>query len=220
MGAGLINSEQIMAYADTPETGLPQDRIAYGLSSAWDIRSPEDAAERLSWLIETGDRFVFELAYQAYDEAPAESREDDLFRALAHSGRYPSESALAAAYARARLMLTNVADTYRLLKDPVNGPYVPNHYKQGILAWDLGRLVTLARMCSDLGHIDERERDRIIQFVGAEVTTNFTSWPIFARGYILGRAAIGGQGVMLEGIIGIASDAMTDKKSPWVLSPL
>jgi hypothetical protein len=89
-----------------------------------------------------------------------------------------------------------------------------------VLAWDLGRLVTVARMSFDCDYIEERELSRILAHVDSEVRSNFSSWQHFAKSYIVGRASWAGENMMLGGIIGIAEDLMTDKNSPWVLSPL
>ncbi|WP_094275656.1 DUF1266 domain-containing protein [Rhodococcus sp. OK302] len=219
LGAGLVNSEQIMAYSDSLATGLSSDRIAHGLTSAWSIHSPVQATETLNWLMESGDRSIFDIVYREYASKDANLRAAGIDDALAHSDLFSDEEARATANAKAQRMLANIDETFRLLKDPVNGPYLPEHYTRGILAWDLGRLITLARLCSDFGYIDSAERDRIFAFVGSQVISNYPSWSIFARSYILGRAAWGGKAVTLDGIIGIASDALKEKRSPWVLSP-
>lgn len=209
-----------MAFADSLETGLPSGRIAHGLTTAWSIASRDDALETLDWLVNTGDRYIFDIVFRAYDETPGDDRVRTIAESLWNTGRYETEDAIQDDLATGVRMLACIDETYRTLKDPINGEYRAEHYRAGILAWDIGRLVTLARLCCDHGLIDAKERhDRLI-VADAQLTTHFSSWPVFARSYVLGRAAKGGRSVALDGIIGIATDAMSDRKSPWLLSPL
>lgn len=234
--AGLINSEQIMAYCDSYTTGLTADNLTDGLSSSWDITSPQEAAETLEALSEYGHRFFYDIVYRIYSEGDSEGAIQMVLEALVESGKYghpdtvngwilaegPSDvkKLIFSELSRAMAMLDNLRSIFRVLKDKVNGSYLPKDYSAGILAWDLGRLVTVARMSLDCGYLEQHEVDRILAHVDKELSANFSSWPQFAKSYIIGRAVWSGQTMTLGGVIGIAEDLMSDKDSPWVLSPL
>ena len=234
--AGLINSEQIMAYCDSYTTGLSHSALTEGLGTYWDIGSPQEAAATLESLGRYGHRFFYDIVFRVYSDAAAGDGRQAVLEALIASGRYgdaetvrmqiaapgPSEEKdlVFSALAKAMEMLENVRAVYRVLEDKVNGAYLPRDYSAGILAWDLGRLVTVARMSLDLKYIEQEECGRILAHVEGELRSNFSSWPQFAKSYIIGRASWAGQNMMLGGIIGIAEDLMTDEKSPWVLAPL
>ncbi len=234
--AGLINSEQIMAYCDSYATGLTRDTLTDALESNWDIDSSQEASEALESLSRYGHRFFYDIVFRVYNENSPESARDEVLNALVESGRYgPPEMVrerIAAqessvekrlvftALERAMDMLDNLRSVFRLLKDKVNGSYLPKDYSAGVLAWDLGRLVNVARMSFDCGYIEQRELSRILAHVDSELRSNFSSWPQFAKSYIVGRAGWAGENMMLGGIVGIAEDLMTDKNSPWVMSPL
>lgn len=234
--AGLINSEQIMAYCDSYATGLTRANLTDALESNWDISSPQDAAEALDSLSRYGHRFFYDIVFRVYTEGAPEGGRHEVLNALVESGRYghpemlreriaaqePSveKSLISSALESAMDMLDNLRSVFRLLKDKVNGSYLPKDYAAGVTAWDLGRLVTLARMSFDCGYIEQRELIRILAHVDGELRSNFSSWPQFAKSYVIGRASWAGENMMLGGIIGIAEDLMTDKNSPWVLSPL
>jgi hypothetical protein len=224
LNAGLINSEQIMAYCDSYATGLAGDDREKGLRSGWDVASPKEAAETLEWLSLYGHRFLYDIVFQGYIKGDSEGIDLEIFQTLVKSGRYgdieTNENDIQAAYETAMEMLENLRLIYRTLKDKVNGPYLPLDYSAGILAWDLGRLVTVARLSFDGGYIGQSELSRILVHVDKELSANFSSWPQFAKSYIIGRAAWGGQTITLDGIIGITEGLMTDKDSPWLLSPL
>lgn len=236
LNAGLINSEQIMAYCDSYTTGLTGNSLIEGLGSSWEINSAQDAAEMLESLSRYGHRFFYDIVFRVYSDGPSEGQRHEILEALVESGRYgrpetvreriaaqessEEKDLVFSALERAVDMLDNLRSVFRLLKDKTNGSYVPKDYSAGILAWDLGRLVTVARMSLDSGYIEQRELSRILAHVDSELRSNFSSWPQFAKSYIIGRASWSGQNMMLGGIVGIAEDLMTDKNSPWVLSPL
>ena len=234
--AGLINSEQILAYCDSYTTGLSHDTLAEGLGSYWGVSSPREAAETLEWLSRYGHRFFYDIVFQVYSDGASGEGRQEVLEALVASGRYgapeivrqqiaaqgPCEekTLVFSALEQAMEMLGNLRSVFRLLEDEVNGSYSPKDYSAGILAWDLGRLVTVARMSLDCKYIEQDEFSRILARVDEELRSNFSSWPQFAKSYIIGRASWGGQNMTLGGIIGIAEDLMADAKSPWVLSPL
>ena len=225
-----------MAYCDSYTTGLASSTLIAGLNSNWDVGSPQEAAEALTSLSEYGDRFFYDIIFRIYSEDTSEATRHKVLEALMTSGRYGAREMLRekmaspqsseeidlvfSALERAMVMLGNLQTAFRVLKDDVNGQYLPKDYSAGILAWDLGRLVTVARMSLDCQYIEQRELRRILAHVDSELRSNFSSWPQFAKSYIIGRACWSGQNMMLDGIIGIAEDLMTDKNSLWVLSPL
>ncbi|UXL37060.1 DUF1266 domain-containing protein [Pseudomonas fragi] len=234
--AGLINSEQIMAYSDSYTTGLTGDNLSDGLSSSWGITSPQEAVETLTALSESGHRYFYDIIYRVYSEGASEGSSQKILDALVESGRYgkpetvhkwilateqSEEKDLIFFELKIALgMFENLSSIFRVLKDKVNGSYGSEDYSAGILAWDLGRLVTVARMSFDCGYLEQHEVSQVLAHVDRQVQVNFSSWPQFAKSYIIGRAIWSGQNVTLGGIIGIAEDLMTDKHSPWVLSPL
>lgn len=230
--AGLINSEQIMAYCDSYTTGLSHGTLTEGLGTYWDINSPEEARTELESLRCYGHRFFYGIVVDIFNEGVKENEEYFILDALIASGRYGDPEVLReeiVAQKNIQIMsdlettlskLENLRSVYRQLKDKVNGPYLHEDYTAGILAWDLGRLVTVARMSLDCKYIEQDELNRILAYVDSELHKNFLSWPQFAKSYIIGRACWGGQSMMLDGIINIAEDLMVDETSPWVQSPL
>lgn len=234
--AGLINSEQIMAYCDSYTTGLSHKALTEALGSNWGISSPQEAAETLEWLGSYGHRFFYDIVFRIYSDGASGEGRQEVLEALVASGRYGSPETVRkqiaaqgpceekdlvfSALEGAMEMLENLRSVFRLLEDKVNGSYLPKDYSAGILAWDLGRLVTVARMSLDCKYIELNEFSRILAHVDKELCSNFSSWPQFAKSYIIGRASWAGQNMTLGGIIGIAEDLMTDPRSPWVLSPL
>lgn len=54
------------------------------------------------------------------------------------------------------------------------------------LAWDLGRLVFVARLCYDAGFIDEKKAWDYIRIAGLK-QSHFKDWKEFSKSYMIGR---------------------------------
>ena len=83
------------------------------------------------------------------------------------------------------------------------------------LAWDMGRLVNVARWCFDLGYISEDEAWKYIETAYKEVQTAYSSWHEFAAGYLIGRAL---WSEMERDVVRIVAGLLKDADSPWVMS--
>lgn len=218
--AGLINSEQVMAFSDSLTTGLGKDRVSEGLSSAWSIESREDALNTLKWLKDGGHQAIYALAYPIFVSENPQTWQSDVATAIGSSARYAgaSEEVRQETQGRAIEMIANLDSVYRVIGDSVTPQYLPAHYAAGIAAWDLGRLVTVARLSFDAGFIDADECGEYVHFAGVETAKRFAAWPKFAMSYIIGRAVWGGNNMSLQGIIAIADDLSKDADSPWVIA--
>jgi hypothetical protein len=87
--------------------------------------------------------------------------------------------------------------------------------KKGILAWDLGRLIIIARMCYDIGYIDEKTAWGVITNAYEMAVKEFKDWREVAVSYLIGRGTWGGDTMMLGGLYSIAEKAFEDDNSPW-----
>ena len=83
------------------------------------------------------------------------------------------------------------------------------------LAWDMGRLVNVARWCFDLGYISEDEAWKYMETVYQEVQPVYASWREFAAGYLIGRAL---WSEMERDVVRIVAGLLKDADSPWVKS--
>lgn len=89
-----------------------------------------------------------------------------------------------------------------------------------VTAWDMGRMVNVARYCFDLGYISESQAWEYIFFAERESSSHYTDWADFGRAYIIGRAMWGGKNMNLYGAMSTLKKLKTSKKSPWALAPL
>lgn len=87
-------------------------------------------------------------------------------------------------------------------------------------AWDMGRMVNVARYSYDLGYISENQAWEYIFFAEQESSPHYEDWDAFGRAYIIGRAMWGGKNLNLYNAISTVKRLKEDKKSPWALVSL
>ena len=87
-------------------------------------------------------------------------------------------------------------------------------------AWDMGRIVNVARYAYDCGYISENQAWEYIFFAEQEASACYADWAAFGKAYIIGRALWGGKNMNLYGAIDTVNSLKKDKKSPWALASL
>jgi hypothetical protein len=226
---GLINSEQLTAYTDSLTTGLPQERVIQGLTEAWGIYSQEDAYETVEWIRKGGHRVAFNAVLPYINIADRDERNSRIENML----KGEPEKIIFSAKTQEELEEKYESELERLIEfadhiieciaergsDPF-APFDETNINNGILAWDLGRLVTIARLCYDAGCMDEKTAWEIITNVYETAVKEFKDWREMAVSYLIGRGAWGGDTMMLHGLYSIAQKAFEDDNSPWKNVPL
>jgi hypothetical protein len=202
LAVGLINSEQLTAYADSLTTGLPKDRISQGLTEAWDIYNKEDAYGIIEWLQKEGHRVYFSEIYPLIKMTP-----DERNKRLETTFGENAEKAIQFADNLLECISERGADEFAAFND--------ENMKKGILAWDLGRLTAITRMSYDIGYLDEKTAWNIIKNVYETAIKEYTDWKELAIAYLIGRGMWSGNNMMLNGLYGIAQKAFEDDNSPW-----
>ena len=86
-------------------------------------------------------------------------------------------------------------------------------------AWDVGRLVFVARMCAEEGWITEEELWRYADAADEIAHRTLTSWEDFGKSYIIGRCLWCGTANYFEVMAGYAKKMYTNPKSPWKRIP-
>jgi hypothetical protein len=221
---GLINSEQITAYTDSLTTGLPKDRIIQGLTEAWGIYSQEDAYETIEWIQKGGHSVAFNVIVPCITITDEGERNRQIEKKL----KEEPERIIFSAKNQEELEEKFEGELERLTEfaghlieciaargnDPV-AAFNETNIRKGILAWDLGRLIIIARMCYDIGYIDEKTAWGIITNAYETAVKEFRDWHEVAVSYLIGRGAWGGNTMMLDGLYSIAETAFEDDTSPW-----
>jgi hypothetical protein len=199
LAIGAINGEQLTANVDSLETGVDRQRVVEGLNENWGVSSTDSARSTIAWLLGEGHRVYFndvvaiarnpkntwKQAVQKFDEP------ERVLEYVEHWSETEAEL-------RAAGMLKSEQDIAR-----------------GILSWDLGRAINVARMAYDAGYLSQSEAWAAIDQAAALARPAFASWEELARSYILGRAMWSGSGMTLDGLINIAQKLLVDAESPW-----
>ncbi len=89
-----------------------------------------------------------------------------------------------------------------------------------VTAWDMGRMVNVARYSYDLGYISESQAWDYIFFAERESSLHYADWADFGKAYIIGRALWGGKNLNLYDAMKTVNKLKKDKKSPWALVSL
>lgn len=85
-------------------------------------------------------------------------------------------------------------------------------------AWDVGRMVFVARTCYTLGYITEAEAWQYINYVTEIAKQSFNGWRNYAKSYLLGRAFWGGNNYDDFGsFANVVEMLVEDEDSPWVI---
>ncbi|MCC8155350.1 MAG: DUF1266 domain-containing protein [Tannerellaceae bacterium] len=172
---GLINGEQLMAYCDTLETGVSRERLAEGLRDWWGVTDRGSAFELLNSMMEEGHRVYFNVVLDFVKQYP-----DDGIRTKMIMQEYPDNERVAE-------FADNLAACIKEYKDDPEIPYSETDLAKGILGWDTGRMVNLARMCYEVGYITQEEAWDLIGSAYEATAENFPDWRSFAISYVIGR---------------------------------
>ena len=87
-------------------------------------------------------------------------------------------------------------------------------------AWDMGRMVNVARWCYELKFISKAQAWEYIFHGEKESVARYNDWAAFGRSYITGRALWGGSGIQLTNTINIVDSLHKNEESPWNQFPL
>lgn len=194
-----------MFFCDSLETGANSKDISKALESSYCIWDKESAIEVSEWLCNRGHRIYFDAIKEFLAEMSS-SINDSMLLDDEKSRTYE--------------FIKNLNTTIEKL---IYGGYLNRKEylrNQSIVAWDMGRLVWVARCSYEVGYISKNEAWFYIEDAHRQCEETYRDWKGVADGYIIRRCMWGGPSVMDSGLMGIISDLLTDNDSPWVNFPL
>ncbi len=204
---GAIYAEQQSAYLNSYETGIKPADINTILQEYWDIHSGREAVQTLDYLLEKGHRFYFDQVYAAVT-----TEKDRYAEYLEHA--FPDKADLERAVQFFRGLRASSA---MLIENKVIDK-IEDTKKYGVDGWDYGRLSFIARLCYEKDLISKAGLKHYLQEALSGTKAHYRNWEDFSKAYIIGRALWGGS--HNAGMIAIAKDLLTNKKSPWVAEVL
>lgn len=207
---GAIYSEMTHAYINSLGTGLDKTFIISTLlQSYWKIKNPSDAREKMNYLRDKGFRHYLPTVYRAFMVNTTAEQETIL------ENTFDEEEDLKKAYSQ----LQNLIETMpELLQDDILLDE-KDILKYGMIGWDCGRLVFLARLCYEARFISEAEAWKYIDAANELARITYHDWESYAKSYILGRAMWGGVNSGNRDVTSIAKYLLTLPESPWNQMP-
>ncbi|MGB3621342.1 MAG: DUF1266 domain-containing protein [Ketobacter sp.] len=188
----------------TQKNGACHDRLSYGdpqlynklLQSWWDISDADSYRESVAWLRTDGHRVIY----------------NDIYCRLSVT-TYPEW--------QQRHQWLEKNDAGQALRESLVWHYRFILGNQSIIAWDLGRVILLARMAVTCGHITEQEAWDTILADAKEAKKLFCNWYQFAHSYLIGRqfAMKNLDDAQGEEHLLAAHHLLTHPQSPWLRHP-
>lgn len=200
LNIGAVNAEQTMYYCDSLETGSEKGEIRNNLAAYYDIIDEESALHTPEWLLERGHRVYFD-AIKLFSAGISPSITDEILT--------PDEQLDTPRY------MKNIKEMIESLTEKGYISSQADLRNQSVLAWDMGRLVLIARCCFECGYITEEKAWYYMEEAHKKCCTVYGDWKEFASGYVIGRCMWGGMKQMPGGIMGIAEGLLRDPESPW-----
>lgn len=213
LSAGLIIAEQHMFCWDSLESDARNSgkrEQKYRLRNAWGVKSQESASECLSSLVSMHK--LIDVAIEIYLNVPIERRQNcikdqipEYYREVItlYCSRLDQVSCI--------LIENKVAQSHEELHQIL---------LRGAIAWDLGRMVYIARASYVAGYIDKDQAWQSINSVLPTVKQYFTNWKEFGQSYMLGRSVSRPDDSAIGGLFDIYTQCITCEQSPWIKYPL
>nr|WP_302830567.1 DUF1266 domain-containing protein [uncultured Bacteroides sp.] len=204
---GLIAGEQKQFYTNSLTTGANQELLGSLLSEKTKMKDTLQIQLIFDFLKEEGERGAYDIMIPLFlsnnDEKKRETAIQERFVGIERFAQYCRNLNNFLQYIQSH---STLCITYEDLQ-------------RGILAWDLGKMIILARIASDYGLISEKEAWEYIEFADKKCRESFTSWEEVGKSYLLGQAVNHPGEEEFKKVIGYYCSAMEDAESPWINMP-
>lgn len=200
---GLISSANTGFLVDVLETGVDEKKLHSLLADAPQLKQEAAVIEMLSLLRDEGERTSYSILLP--------------YLLAAHSGE-EAETILRKRFFGVELFIQRAHNLFRFLKyiHSKNTVFIGKEdLERGILAWDMGELVSLARIAHETGYIDEKTAWAYIKFAGKECRRTFRNWDEVGKSYLIGQAMITNNQEEADGMIACFHLATESEESPW-----
>lgn len=202
LALGAVYSEQQSAFINSLSTGIPVFEIKSMLGNWWGIHDYASAKDTLDSLLDNALYSIFPVVMKSYKDQDISYIASEI----------PDAKKAEKAYAQ----FDNLGDVLVDLKQDGMITGAEDVERLGTDAWELGRLVYVARLCFDAGFIPEEETWNYIVQAHATAKQKFTGWRDFGYSYAIGRALWSGKDSANSGIAYIVKYLLTESQSPWV----
>jgi hypothetical protein len=202
--AGAIYASQQGAYLNTLKANIDDGRLHTILKDWWSIYGRDEATETLDYLRDKAYSYYFPTVWKAFQAGSDEERKSIITENMT------SQEDAEKAYEQTH----NLLESVDCLKKLNIIQHADDIEKYGVMGWDVGRLVFIARICFDAGYISEEEAWTYIDVAYAQAQRTFNSWEELSKSYQIGRFIWRGKDAD-DGMHNIANDLVNSPKSPW-----
>lgn len=200
---GLISSIKIGFLVDTLKTGFSNAELHQLLAKAPQLKQEIAVIEMLSLLRDEGERTPYSILLP--------------YLLSSNSGK-EAEKILRERFFGIELFIQRAHNLFRFL-DHVHEKNIVFIEKKdlecGILAWDMGELISLSRIACETGYIDEETACEYIRFAGEQCRRTFSSWEEVGKSYLIGQAMIIDNREEADQMIQCFLLATESEESPW-----
>jgi hypothetical protein len=202
--AGAIYALQQGAYLNTIKVDIG-DKLHTILRDWWGISGRDSAIEQLDYLRNKGYAYYFPTVYKAAMAGSDEERKSIIIAAM--TTQEDAEKAYSQSF--------NLSNTIARLKELNIVKHADEIAARGVVGWDAGRLIFVARLCCEAKYISEAVAWDYIDSAYEQAQKAFDSWDDLAKSYLIGRFIWGGLDVVDDGMNDLANDLLNKPKSPW-----
>ncbi|MCL1936672.1 MAG: DUF1266 domain-containing protein [Defluviitaleaceae bacterium] len=225
LSTGLIlsswNREYVNSLEMYPEKKEKQIKEveAKNLEYMWGINDTDTAIDTLDWLKNEGQNFIYEFIFMDKNFTFFAHPENDIYKEIAREKllQYNPDGSYFNRFLQYR---NNLKNSINLLKEEKVIKELKDLHNIKAVAWDIGRIVNVARWCYMQNYISKETAWNYIEYAYKKAKENYKSWDEFAKGFMLGRILWCGNNGSHEFMFLRIKILITDKESPWVMYPL
>ena len=195
---GLISSIQTGLFVNSLETGMSKDKLRQMLAEI-----PQLKQEMLTLLKNEGERTAYSILLPYLLSSDNEEEIETILR----KRFFGIESFIQRAHHLHRFM--------KYIREKNIVSIEKEDFERGILAWDMGELITLARVALETGYIDEQTAWEYIRFAGEKCRQIFKNWEEIGKSYLIGQAMKTDKKEEIDITITSFLSATQDAESPW-----
>ena len=200
---GLMGGEQEHFYINGLNSGINPETLSHYFAAKPQIKRETDIKLIFNFLKEEGERNAYDMIISLFlSENNEKKREENISKRFMGISKF-------IIYCR------NLNNFLTYCKQHTTIDVTHEDLQRGLLAWDLGRLVLLARIAYGSGLISENEAWEYIEYAGKKCREHFINWQEIGISFLLGQVINYPKEEDLEKAIKYFLLVTEDTESPW-----
>lgn len=200
---GLMTGMHSGFYINSLETGVSKTELQELLIASPRLRNESSVTEMLNFLQDEGDRTAYAIL---------------LPHLLASTDKKEQEKIIREQFFGIELFIRRTQNLHcflTIIQQENNRLIGKEELRRGILAWDMGLLVNLARIAYETENITKKEAWNYIEFAGKQCKKSFANWEEVGKSFLLGQAMEAENEATMKQAIACFQLAIQSNESPW-----